>query len=164
MGPTIQLFIHPRDTSGDPRLHGHIILQTRISTLPSNTWSVCLPSQRRRVKFYGSSQREERLIRRHHTRSQKHLEATWETLGCQPTFSIALRWLWERALGQIRHIIDGYLLPKKQRPLRRKEFHTVRLHCAQIVNSTPLHDLPENPNDPQPITPTTSHYTEIRRM
>ena len=27
------------------------------------------------------------------------------------------------------------------------------LHCAQIVNSTPLHDPPENPNDPQPITP-----------
>ena len=27
------------------------------------------------------------------------------------------------------------------------------LHCAQIVNSTPLHNSPENPNDPQPITP-----------
>ena len=27
------------------------------------------------------------------------------------------------------------------------------LHSAQIVNSTPLHDPPENPNDPQPITP-----------
>ena len=35
----------------------------------------------------------------------------------------------------------------------REEFHTMLLHAARIVNSTPLHDAPESPNESQPITP-----------
>ena len=61
--------------------------------------------------------------------------------------------VWERAIGQIRQIIQAYLLPINQRLLSREEFHTMILHAARIVNSTPLHDAPESPNISQPITP-----------
>ena len=61
--------------------------------------------------------------------------------------------VWERAIGQIRQVLQGYLLPKSQKLLSREEFHTMILHAARIVNSTPLWNSPENPNDPQPITP-----------
>ena len=45
--------------------------------------------------------------------------------------------VWERAIGQIRQIIQAYLLPINQRLLSREEFHTMILHAARIVNSTP---------------------------
>lgn len=61
--------------------------------------------------------------------------------------------VWERAIGQVRQIIQGYLLTKEDRLLGREEFHTMLLHAARIVNSTPLHDAPESPNESQPITP-----------
>ena len=59
----------------------------------------------------------------------------------------------ERAIGQVRQIIQAYLLTKEDRLLGREEFHTMLLHAARIVNSTPLHDAPESPNESQPITP-----------
>ena len=59
----------------------------------------------------------------------------------------------ERAIGQVRQILRGYLLPKDDRILTREEFHTMLLHAARIVNSTPLHSAPESPDDAQPITP-----------
>ena len=81
----------------------------------------------------------------------------WEQQGkhwdVNPPLASHFGGVWERAIGQVRQIIDGYLLPMEQRLLSREEFHTMLLHSAQIVNSTPLHDPPENPNDPQPITP-----------
>ena len=49
--------------------------------------------------------------------------------------------------------MKGYLLTKEDRLLGREEFHTMLLHAARIVNSTPLHDAPESPNESQPITP-----------
>ena len=61
--------------------------------------------------------------------------------------------VWERAIGQVRQVLQGYLLPKQQRNLTREEFHTMLLHAARIVNSTPLFDPPESPNDAEPITP-----------
>ena len=61
--------------------------------------------------------------------------------------------VWERAIGQIRQIMQGNLLPRDERLLTREEFHTLLLHAARIVNSTPLHDAAEAADDPQPITP-----------
>ena len=60
---------------------------------------------------------------------------------------------WKRAIGQVRQVIQGYLLPKDERNLTREEFDTMIRHCAAIVNSTPFFDPPESPNEPQPITP-----------
>ena len=61
--------------------------------------------------------------------------------------------VWERAIGQIRQILKGYLLQKADRLLHREEFHTMLLLAAKIVNKTPLYDAPESPNTPQPVTP-----------
>ena len=56
--------------------------------------------------------------------------------------------VWERAIGNIRQILHGYVLPIKERVLTRKEFMSFLLCSAQIMNSTPLHDPPESPNEP----------------
>ena len=87
----------------------------------------------------------------------REVKTNWEQQGkywdVNPPLASHFGGVWERAIGQIRHYIERYLLPRAQRLLSREEFHTMLLHCAQIVNSTPLHNSPENPNDPQPITP-----------
>ena len=87
----------------------------------------------------------------------EEVKRDWEQQGkhwdVNPPLASHFGGVWERAIGQVRQIINGYLLPMDQRLLSREEFHTMLLHSAQIVNSTPLHDPPENPNDPQPITP-----------
>ena len=75
---------------------------------------------------------------------------TWET---NPPLASHFGGVWERAIGQIRQVIDGYLLPKDNRLLDREEFMTMLLHAARIVNSTPLWDPPDSPNEPEPITP-----------
>ena len=49
--------------------------------------------------------------------------------------------------------MQGNLLQREERLLTREEFHTLLLHAARIVNSTPLHDAAEAADDPQPITP-----------
>ena len=58
-------------------------------------------------------------------------------------------------IGKIRAIIKGYLLPKNpnERLLEREEFMTMLLHAARIVNSTPLWETDDSPNEPQPISP-----------
>ena len=82
---------------------------------------------------------------------------SWELQGKQwdvnPPLASHFGGVLEHAIGQVRQIIQGYLLPKQDRLLKREEFHTMLLQAARIVNSTPLHDAPESPNDPQPITP-----------
>ena len=44
-------------------------------------------------------------------------------------------------------------MPRDQRTLTYDEFHTVLLLAARMVNSTPLWEAPESPNQAQPITP-----------
>lgn len=75
---------------------------------------------------------------------------TWEV---NPPLASHFGGVWERAIGQVRQILEGYLLPKEERLLTREEFHTMLLHAACIVNSTPLWNPAESPNNPQPITP-----------
>ena len=52
----------------------------------------------------------------------------------------------------MRHIIQGYLSPKGHRILDYDELHRLILHCAHILNSTPLGDVPDSHNDPHSIT------------
>ena len=61
--------------------------------------------------------------------------------------------VWERAIGQVRQIIQGYLVPRDDRSLAYDEFNTMLHLAARIVNSTPLGDASESPDTPQPITP-----------
>ena len=85
------------------------------------------------------------------------VRTNWELEGKQwdvnPPLASHFGGVWERAIGQVRQIINGYLLPKQDRLLTHEEFHTMLLEAARIVNSTPLHDAPESPNQSQPITP-----------
>ena len=75
---------------------------------------------------------------------------TWDT---NPPLASHFGGVWERAIGQIRRVIDGYFLPKDNRLLDREEFMTMLLHAARIVNSTPLWDPPDSPYEPELITP-----------
>ena len=81
----------------------------------------------------------------------------WELEGrlwdVNPPLASHFGGVWELAIGQVRPIIGGYLLPKQDRVLTREEFQTLLLHATRIVNSTPLHDAAESPNAPQPISP-----------
>ena len=85
------------------------------------------------------------------------VRSSWESQGkmweTNPPLASHFGGVWERAIGQIRQILNGYLLQKEDRILRREEFHTMLLLAAKIVNKTPLYDAPESPNTPQPITP-----------
>ena len=87
----------------------------------------------------------------------EEIRTNWQLQGKQwdvnPPLASHFGGVWERAIGQVRHIIQGYLLPKQDRILQREEFTTMLLHAARIVNSTPLHDAPESPTEAQPITP-----------
>jgi len=87
----------------------------------------------------------------------KQTKTLWEQQGktweINPPLASHFGGVWERAIGQVRQILEGYLLSRKQSHLTREEFHTMLLHAAAIVNSTPLWEPPENPNLPEPITP-----------
>ena len=61
--------------------------------------------------------------------------------------------VWERAIGQVRQIIQGYLLPRQDRLLTGEEFRTMLQHAVRIVNSTPLHAAPKSPNIHNPLRP-----------
>merc|ERR1711873_95104 len=90
-------------------------------------------------------------------RAVLEMQDLWKRQGkiwdIKPLLASHFGGVWERAIGQVRQIIQGYLLPKQDRLLSREEFHTMLLQAARIVNSTPLHEAPESPNDSQPITP-----------
>ena len=78
---------------------------------------------------------------------RSQIQTDWEKQGkvweLNPPQASHFGGVWERAIGQVRNILRGYLLPKQDRVLQREEFHTLLLHAARIVNSTPLHDAPE---------------------
>lgn len=81
----------------------------------------------------------------------------WKNLGKQwniePSLASHFGGLWERTIGQVRQNLQGYLLPRQSHLLSGDKFRTILLHASRIVNSTPLHEAPESPNDSQPITP-----------
>ena len=85
------------------------------------------------------------------------MQDSWTKQGKQwdinPPLASHFGGVWERAMGQVRQIIQGYLLPKQDRLLTGEEFRTMLQHASRIMNSTPLHEAPESPNDSQPITP-----------
>ena len=87
----------------------------------------------------------------------REIQNHWQRQGKQwdmnPPLASHFGGVWERAIGQVKQIIQGYLLPRQERLLSKEEFHTMLLQASRIVNSTPLHEAPESPNDSQPITP-----------
>ena len=88
---------------------------------------------------------------------QKAVQEDWQNQGrtweVNPPLASHFGGVWERAIGQVRQILQAYLLPKEDRILYYDEFHTLLLSAAKIVNSTPLWESPTAPDEPQPITP-----------
>ena len=88
---------------------------------------------------------------------RERIQADWEKQGktweINPPQASHFGGVWERAIGQVRQILQGYLLPRQERILSYDEFHTMILVAARIVNSTPLWEAPESPDEAQPITP-----------
>ena len=87
----------------------------------------------------------------------REMQDHWQHQGKQwdmnPPLASHFGGVWERAIGQVKQIIQGYLLPRQDRLLSKEEFHTMLFQASRIVNSTPLHVAPESPNDSQPTTP-----------
>ena len=73
-------------------------------------------------------------------------------MGYKPPRASHFGGVWERAIGKVREVIKGYLQPKDDRLLGREEFMTMLLHAVRIVNSTPLWETANSPNEPQPIS------------
>ena len=84
---------------------------------------------------------------------RSHWEQQGKTWDINPPHASHFGGVWERAIGQVRQVISGYLLPKQDRLLSKEEFQTMLAQAARIVNSTPLHEAPEAPDTSQPITP-----------
>ena len=61
--------------------------------------------------------------------------------------------VWEREIGKVRSVIQGYLSQKDDRLLNREEFMTLLYHAASIVNSTPLWSISDSADEPQPVSP-----------
>ncbi|KAG1697676.1 hypothetical protein GQR58_005904 [Nymphon striatum] len=60
---------------------------------------------------------------------------------------------WERKIGAVRRVLDFTVRQSGNRVLSRDEMHTLLQEASAIVNSTPLCEISEDPNDPFPITP-----------
>ena len=69
---------------------------------------------------------------------QEHWQQQGRTWEVNPPLASHFGGVWERAIGQVRQILQAYLLPKDDLVLQLDEFHTLLLSAAKIVNSTPL--------------------------
>ena len=84
---------------------------------------------------------------------QEHWQQQGRTWEVHPPLASHFGGVWERAIGQVRQILQAYLLPKDNRVLQLDEFHTLLLSAAKIVNSTPLWENSIAPDEPQQISP-----------
>ena len=61
--------------------------------------------------------------------------------------------VWERKIGQIKRALDSSLGLLGNRVPSRDELSTLMQEASAIVNSTPLWEISDDPNDPLPLTP-----------
>jgi hypothetical protein len=80
-----------------------------------------------------------------------------ENEGCRwefnPPHASHFGGVWERKIGQIKIILDAPLLQMGEKTLSRDDLHTFLQEAAAIVNSTPLWEISNDPNDPVPLSP-----------
>ena len=73
---------------------------------------------------------------------RKAVQEDWQKQGrtwdVNPPLASHFGGVWERAIGQVRQILEAYLLPNEDQTLQLDEFYTLLLSAANIVNSTPL--------------------------
>jgi hypothetical protein len=61
--------------------------------------------------------------------------------------------VWERKIGSLKRVLEGTLVLTGPRSLTFDELHTFMVEAASIVNSTPLWEVSNDPNDPMPLAP-----------
>ena len=61
--------------------------------------------------------------------------------------------VWERKIGSLKRVLEGTLVLMGPRSLTFDELHTFMVEAASIVNSTPLWEVSNDPNDPMPLAP-----------
>ena len=61
--------------------------------------------------------------------------------------------VWERKIGAFKRVLEGTLVLLGPRLLTYDEFEAYAFEACSIVNSTPLWEVSEDPNDMQPLTP-----------
>ena len=61
--------------------------------------------------------------------------------------------VWERKIQSLKKVLNGTLLLLGPRELTLDEFQTFVVEASSIVNSTPLWEVSDDPNDPFPLTP-----------
>ena len=61
--------------------------------------------------------------------------------------------IWERKIQELKKVLSGTLLVLGPRELTYDEFQTFVVETSSIVNSTPLWEVSDDPNDPFPLTP-----------
>lgn len=61
--------------------------------------------------------------------------------------------VWETKIGKVRKALEASLLLAGPRKLTRDEFYTFIQEAAAVVNSSPLWEVSQDPNDPRPLSP-----------
>ena len=61
--------------------------------------------------------------------------------------------IYERKIGSVRRILEGFLTKKSSHNLSRDEMCTLLQEACSIVNATPLYGVSDDPNVPFPLTP-----------
>ena len=87
----------------------------------------------------------------------EELRSGLETKGCKweliPPKAAHMGGVWERKVGSIKKVLNASLFLVKSKLLSFEEFTTLVLEAISIVNSTPLTDIPSDPNEPFPVSP-----------
>ena len=61
--------------------------------------------------------------------------------------------VWERKIASVKNSLNNAIQQLKERVLTKDEFDTLVQEAASMVNSTPLHEISCDPNDPFPVSP-----------
>ena len=72
-----------------------------------------------------------------------------------PPYASNFGGVYERHILSIQNVLEGTMALCCKRRLNYDEFHTLLLEACAIVNNTPLTEVSDDVNDPEPITPAT---------
>ena len=85
------------------------------------------------------------------------LRADLEQKGCAwellPPKASHMAGVWERKIGSVKKVLNASMHLLKNRLLSRDEFSTLLQEAASIVNHTPLSEVPCDPTEPYPVSP-----------
>ncbi|XP_039617649.1 uncharacterized protein LOC120534260 [Polypterus senegalus] len=79
-------------------------------------------------------------------------DCTWTF---NPPHSSHIGWVWERMIGMARRILDSIFLQAGTARLTHDSLVTFMAEVMAIMNARPLTLMSDDPEDPQPLTPST---------